>query len=1315
MNRFRTKKRAKEAAEGIVRGSTDSDVPAMPTMKPSKTFRLGKKHQEPERKLELDLSNALPSSDDFRTSLLMSGLSARFSMLREQDDPKSKLGKASDDSVLFPSKRQSRLNDFGYQPRGLSDIAEVASINGSIRPPFAYSRTDSYNTTGSNGTDEDSNSGSIMNRSKPGEGNNLFGGRQKIYKIPVNTSVSTRSLADGAGSGMGGRALYENDVSQSAFQKLREREREQQREEHQEEDQFVRSGSPPLSGYNRNRETSSTTSSAGPSITRSSTAATSFTSQRTPSLSGSHTPITPNVSAPNTAIERTMTKGRRLYETGLDQHLHEQQFSAMNRIDTLTRQRTVGAQTPPPGLNSPTGLNQPADKWDVRHQIAGKASMPNMRAASPSPTVAAMGTFDFGVRPSNFPETKQAFGMPLSPPMSENDEHAVLAVQPNDRGKATALGAFTKPSQPYDENKYSQRQLQMQQGRETPPLRKHSPPRSYVPLNQQQINMRNRADSNATFASARSRSTSSAQRHFLPTERIQEMIPPPEITAPEERSIRSGTFLASPNDDSFDSTEDVEQNAQTRSTTQPRDLSSLYRRDQNIPLERPPESQHPAHRQRPFEAQASPPAIGSSPAIPAFNFQPSLDELPKTPVDTAVEPTDSPTLGPNAELSGLSGMVRQHLRSDSNTSSVYGGTWGGAPSAGLVSRFPEDHNEPLPNHNYSSKTNPWEVNDWDHEYDRENKRRSDASERSTKIDSAMPPPLAVRSPNVDGAEQYTHKSSWERELDTHHTRDGSTETQKERLDFKNDLAARRRRVQENLKSFVETEKTDSRSASPLPGAEWSRNVIDKTNALGLLKTKSSRGSLVVKSTEAKAKKMLGIGNATISSSPSPAKSDFDEIAWKQEEEEMLRGIPTVSSMTPPTKAFRQARRDAQRDRERQLAHRHQQRNEAEAKAAERSDRPIEGSPRKREPSNDRVPPNIRTRHRTPSRETKPPPIAFTHRNGAGQESQGSVATNRSGSRPASRTSRDRSSSDASMRSKSRNGRYKDDLARAMAEGTSSSSMGVYEDYEPASARLMPKSPGTPAMGFQPSPIPSPMIPSPMIGSDTRARSRSNSRSTPAGYSESQTLQPLQTGEADIGLSPRPSPITPFAINPTPALPQPSPAGSGPNTPTMNGFQSQGRIPANRKRSVNKQDISEPRFISSTSRITTVNLPPGASLQNGIEAPPIPPVNPRRKTRAMFGFGKKEDFDDYAIPTATQSTEEMSTFSDDGESKPKLRQKLRKSSSEGGNMNARARQAAFRDQSPAMPAQATLAPNSAMPGAFPNGNSSPPRPFEGNMF
>src|SRR5690349_19495034 len=69
------------------------------------------KRAQPEPKFELDLTTALPSSNEFRTSLLMPGLSSRFSMLREQDDPNSILGKASDDSVLEP-KRQSRLYDF---------------------------------------------------------------------------------------------------------------------------------------------------------------------------------------------------------------------------------------------------------------------------------------------------------------------------------------------------------------------------------------------------------------------------------------------------------------------------------------------------------------------------------------------------------------------------------------------------------------------------------------------------------------------------------------------------------------------------------------------------------------------------------------------------------------------------------------------------------------------------------------------------------------------------------------------------------------------------------------------------------------------------------------------------------------------------------------------------------------------------------------------------------------------------------------------------------------------------------------------------
>ena len=1299
MNRFRTKKKAKEPTEGLVRASTDSDGQAVPvpSIKPSKTFRRGKKNQEPEPKIELDLSTVLPSSDDFRTSLLMSGLSARFSMLREQDDPKSKIGKASDDSVLFP-KRQSRLNDFGFSSYGLSDIAEVSSINGSIRPPLAFGRTDSY--TDGYGTDEDSTYGaSIMNRAKPGEGNNLFGGRQKIYKIPANAAGSTRNLTEGSGS-MGGRALYENDVSQSAFQKLREREREEQQRQEQEEKerkaQSSRAESPPPSGYNRNRETSSTTSSAGPSITRSSTAATSFTSQRTPSLSGSHTPVTPGAPiAGASGLDRTMTKGRRLYETGLDQHLHEQQYSAMSRIDILTKQRTLGAQTPPPGLSSPTGTH-PVERWD-RQQIPGKASMPNMRAASPPPNGPSMGTFDFGNRSNNSAEAKPAFGLaspPLSPPMSESGDHGALPAQPNDRGKATALGAFSTTVQTYDENKYTQRQLQMQQGRETPPLRKHSPPRALA-LKQQQHQMgRTRAESNATFASDRSRSSSSAQRQLLPNDRIPEISPSkPQVTAPESEALKCGTFLSSPNGSSLGSPDDVEPSIKPK---QPFVFpSQIYRQNQSPAFERPPESQHPANRQRSFQPSSnvlkndeqSASALQSN----AFSKVEDISAPPAT-----ISPADSPTLGPT---SGLSGMVRQHLRSDSNTSSLYDGV----PSARLTSRFPYDPAEPLPQNEYTTKNNPWDTDDWDQGSYEENKFSLESAVDRTRMDNVVPPPLSVRSANVDGAVQDSSKSHWEKEMETHHTRDGSSETQKEQQDFKAELATRRRRVKENLKSLHEA---DSVSASPAPSPDWVRDGPVRSPALDLLKTKSSQGPPVWKPKEAgqsKAMKMLGIGNTTISSSPSPGKATFDESAWKEEEEEMLRGLPRGPTIPPQTKAFRQARRDAQRDRERQVALRHQQKIAAEGhnNDSEWPSQPVDDHAQRHVTSRDRVPPNIRTGHRTPSRE-RGPPVTQNHRNVISQESKGSIGTNRSTSRTPSRTSRDRSSSDASGRSKSRNGRYRDDLAKAMAEGIGSSGQGGYDELEPPSARPMPKSPGTPSLGMQPSPIPSPMT-----GSNQVTRNRSNSKSTPDGYFESHKLQPLQTGETmDIGLSPRPSPITPYSVNSTPSLIQPSPVGSGANTPTMNqGFPTQGRTAGARKRSINKSEISEPKFVSSTSRVPTVDLPPGTTLNNGKDAPPIPPVNPRRRqTRAMFGFGKKDGLEEmHSLPAATQSTEEMSTFSaDEGDSKPKVRQKLRKSSSEGGNLNARARQAAI------------AAPSPALPNGF-QGNGSPPRQYEGGMF
>ncbi|KAJ9142378.1 hypothetical protein NKR23_g7179 [Pleurostoma richardsiae] len=204
MNRFRTKKKAKDDI-ATSRPSLESEPSSL-----SFKFRRGKKSHEEEQKQGIDLANALPSNDDFRTSLLMTGLSARFSMLREQDDPNTKIGKASDDSVLFP-KRQSRLLDYGFTA-GLADIAEVESIRG----PPSFSRMDSFVSD-----DAVSTKGSLINRPKPTEGNNLFGGRQKIYKIPLGTSSSKNVPGR-----MGGRALYEDDVAMSSFQRWRQQEKE---------------------------------------------------------------------------------------------------------------------------------------------------------------------------------------------------------------------------------------------------------------------------------------------------------------------------------------------------------------------------------------------------------------------------------------------------------------------------------------------------------------------------------------------------------------------------------------------------------------------------------------------------------------------------------------------------------------------------------------------------------------------------------------------------------------------------------------------------------------------------------------------------------------------------------------------------------------------------------------------------------------------------------------------------------------------------------------------------------------------------------
>lgn len=1043
----------KEAVEDGGRTSHEDSVPALKQMK---TFRRKKTKPLEQPKIELDLANALPASDDFRTSLLMTGLSARFSMLREQDDPNSKLGKASDDSVLFP-RRQSRMNNFDFTPKGLSDIAEVGSISDSKRP-FASIE---HERNGSSYSIDDVG-GSIMNRAKPAEGNNLFGGRQKVYKIP-NSSYSSSALGNSDATGqpkaVSGRAVYEDDLTVSPFQRLKQKEREVEQKEKERQEQLLASGpaedadtrsdSPPLPGYNRNRETTSTTSS-GQNETRSSTAATSFISQRTPSVNGYSAPSTPAVPSQTASngVERSLTKTKRLYENGLDHHMHTQQSSAANRLDNLSRQgRSFGVRSPSPSPASPE-----APKFPVQ---SPKSFQPKAAATPDAPQPVTDG-FEFGIKSSTKGPKSPSIASPIaspivkpvtSPTITEEDDTDTLLIQSN--ALPDTDGPVVKPTQQYNEAEYHERQLQMQ-GERNIQTRKPSPPRmGPVDISSNVPTQRHRAETHSAFNSNananRSRSASAAHRDFAPRDRIyapnsvlSHNMPPtvPPVDLPRPNMLRKNDYRpdAGTSEGMKPRIPVWEQSAQgqfarpmqrfdennlkdrqrimqpTRDGQPPRrnpppnhfppamngngmaprsraDSHSAFNANLNgnrsrsnstaqrefLPRERvspvqntPPLSAQPTvpllekPRSRPITPKDSPTpaAVAESPKqkmsaweqasaydefeadIPASlktsrwtpPEHPALrDKKPErhqaapvqpppiqalkapTPIETTikeeVEPAaDSPTL---PARSALRGLVRQHLRSDSDAST--------------------DEEASVKASAAKSNVNPWDGNDWDD-------GNIDAVQPSPlKIGNQMrsngPPPQKYQASQVSSRAVSTVSDtpSWEKELTRQHTREQSTESQKERTDFANELAARRKRVQENLRSFAESE---SRSQSPVrhPALDDSTEAtFAKTNRLNFLKAKTSRGSLVAKDEAAtsggpinsKGMKMLGINGSYNSSSATVNSHRVEDNMWKQEEEDMMRGLPRKSPV-PPASEFRQTRRDAQRERERHMLARHQQ-------------------------------------------------------------------------------------------------------------------------------------------------------------------------------------------------------------------------------------------------------------------------------------------------------------------------------------------------------------------------------------------------------
>ncbi|KAI0601161.1 hypothetical protein F4775DRAFT_481735 [Biscogniauxia sp. FL1348] len=1139
MNRFRTKKRAKDEA-GAPRPSQDSE-----SSMPFRPFRKGKKAPESE-KVELDLSTALPSSDDFRTSLLMTGLSARFSMLREQDDPNTKIGKASDDSVLHP-KRQSRM-DYGAF-RGLGDIAEVESV----KAPFA--RIESYNSS----DDADSvNAGSVLGRGKPIEGNNLFGGRQKIYKIPVGAS-SSKSI----GGGMSGRALYDDDVALSAFQRWRQEEKERkslERAESQErrlsgemESEPPRSESPSLASYNRKRETSSTTSSI-PSQARNSTAATSVTSQRTPSLKDWQ----PSANA-GPSLERNTTRTRRLYETGLNHELHEQQSSALFRIDTLSRQRTFG--TPDQALNTPSPTTTTfLDRLGSERRILAKASAPNLRSASPS-TASPAATPDIGVRVPTNGESRPNFGgaPPLSPPISEADEISMLPIGPDDRGKATALGVFQRPSGPYDESKYAQRQIQLQQGRETP-------------------TMRMRDERKASTATTSSRSSSISRQ---PAE-SKMASPAAGSQQPPKEEISSTSFLADADGDESE----VSPTASPKPAPSPRML-----------LRRPSDREHPALRDFAIPTPLS--EIGK----PDEELFLAVGTTSSVPESKDISPADSPTLGPTTGA-GLSGMVRQHLRAASNASSIYGPYNTVPPTADLDSRFPIDARDLQ---DLAGDANPWGDRDWN-------------------LDIDVNEPI----PEIDSASQYDNNAAPELP--------SSSARRESRDEFASQLADGARRVRERLTTYVET---DDRSSSPHQMEDQDEPTDlpppSRQNGLGILRPKGSRGSLMDRTREpsqTKAMKMLGF-DGTGPQAPAASHDQGDSEARQGDRAEM--DTQGVEEPHAGIRAFRQAKRELQRLKEVEAQVKH----ELSLQESASKTSPPRSAPRRERPTES---------VRAPSGERQPSPTHYRRR-GPGDDS-----------RALSRADRDRSGSDSSngSRSHSRPARPRDGLRPRE---------NVRLGPTSGAPRPQLRSPGLPGTDIRHSPIMPPQL-----------HPNVTAKMNQLGFAANGQPYSHNGRGNNSGM---PSPVSPI---PSPFL------NSGRTTPGLPASPRRPSVPHNAshdspsstvpglndamRRKVKTKDISEPTFVMSTSRVPTVSLPPEAAINrsrsNSKSAPPLPPINPRRRqdgsrTRSikdtMARFRGDEDAS-ASMPNLPLDTDE-GRRNDEDDSKME-RRRVRKVHTEGGN-------------------------------------------------
>ncbi|KAJ5273041.1 hypothetical protein N7478_008166 [Penicillium angulare] len=819
MNRFRKNKKAKEVKEI----SASDDLENGPSPLPF-SLKLSKKKDVPEEEPKLQLADALPSSDDFRTSLLMPKLSARFSMLREQDDPASLIGKASDDSVLFP-KRASRLNLFGHAPAMLTDIDELSSNDGS-RPSLALGRTDSYASGGDAGygTDDDrSHGGSIMSRARRADGNNLFGGRQKVYRIPVRSPGGPSSPASETQRGMG-KAVYEHDLNMSAFQRMRLQQKQQQQgfTEELNLDIATPDSEDTPSVSSANRTTFSSTASGPTANARSSTAATSIDeSHFNPSQSQpSESPADVRPPFPLMNPRPGSVRSRRLYGQGLTQNVQSQQNSTLHRLESLSRQRSGT----PDLLNrnysrSASNLRDRLQKLAINEPTASRPTSPPSSATSPKQLYHPEPAPKDHVSP-----TASNFGAPpLSPPSSETgDGNSLLAaaLSPEDRGKATAMGLFNRPATGFDEQQFVRRQLQMHQGRETPPPRRPSSPRRMM---SQEQPTRPRGLSKSSYRSrAESASShySSDAHHGLEHSRASSVEASPRIPG-------ARTFYAASTDDSGDERDDHQSYEVSSITSQATDYGPPLHQCNNVSKPPTPTGEH--HLESLPEVRYS--DLGDLKPIEE-NEIPEEDQPLDITGSVTPERPDSPTIQASEVVHN---DFQTRLRSASEQSSDIPPSPLRLPVAILEPKKHEPEISVVEVQPSPTSEDHLRVDTVGESTEPETSSNRDSSRQSGEVmtsrgseDSSNSSDTGLSGRNVP---------TWEQELSYHHRRDGSTETQREREEFAMEIAERRRKIQEKLRSVAESE---SRSSSPTPSQHTPDSNVKTGNAFSLLKHKSNK-------------------------------------------------------------------------------------------------------------------------------------------------------------------------------------------------------------------------------------------------------------------------------------------------------------------------------------------------------------------------------------------------------------------------------------------------------------------------------------------